>query len=137
MACLLCYQLVEDYSGPVLFYDDHCPLCYRSVRFLLWADRRARLRFASLQSPKGVKLDLPHGLDSVVLNIRGVNYYYSDAIGLALKELKGVWAMLGWVILIWPSWLRNGVYRIVAALRPVSKQCALIPEAYRDRFLES
>ena len=36
-------------SEPVVFYDGACGLCQRSVRFLLLADRRKCLGFASLQ----------------------------------------------------------------------------------------
>ena len=37
-------------GSDLVLYDGDCGLCDRAVRFLLTRDRRARLRFASLQS---------------------------------------------------------------------------------------
>lgn len=38
---------------PVLLFDADCPLCRRSVRWLIRRDRAARLRFADLGSVEG------------------------------------------------------------------------------------
>jgi len=133
---LLRFLLVKSFSGPVLFYDDHCPLCHRSVRLLLWADRKARLKFAALDSEWGSGLHLSSGLDSVILLLNGVSYTHSTAVGLALKELGGLWAFLGSAVLIWPVWIRDGIYKWIARMRPRSKECILIPEDYRGRFLD-
>ena len=39
-----------DTGAPILFYDGVCGLCDRLVQFVLRRDRRARFRFAALQS---------------------------------------------------------------------------------------
>src|SRR5271154_3320819 len=40
-------------NGPVLLYDGTCGLCNRAVRALLRIDRRATLRYATLQGAPG------------------------------------------------------------------------------------
>ena len=37
-------------AAPILFFDGVCGLCDRLVQFVLRRDRRARFRFAALQS---------------------------------------------------------------------------------------
>ncbi len=42
--------MTVDALGPILFFDGVCGLCDRLVQFVLRHDRRARFRFAALQS---------------------------------------------------------------------------------------
>ena len=36
----------------MIFYDGHCGLCHRFVKFVLKRDRQGRFHFAPLQSPR-------------------------------------------------------------------------------------
>ncbi|VDZ52002.1 Protein of uncharacterised function, DUF393 [Serratia odorifera] len=79
---------------PVLLFDGECNLCHRLVRFLMWADRHGRLRFATVQSSTGQEmlrsLAMPTDrFDSVVLLASGRHWLRSAAFfsGTALARL--------------------------------------------------
>jgi predicted DCC family thiol-disulfide oxidoreductase YuxK len=133
----------------ILFYDGECGLCLRSVRFFLWADRSAQLRFAPLQGETAAKR-LPADLReadclSTVVYLRdepgGEAHYYvrSEAVGRALIDIGGFWAWTGRALMLVPSGLREAGYRFVARHRgkifPKSK-CALPSLGQQSRILE-
>ncbi|HHB1425138.1 TPA: thiol-disulfide oxidoreductase DCC family protein [Serratia odorifera] len=77
---------------PVLLFDGECNLCHRLVRFLMWADRHGRLRFATVQSSTGQEmlrsLAMPTDrFDSVVLLASGRHWLRSAAFFQALRWL--------------------------------------------------
>ena len=84
----------------MLFYDGHCALCHRSVKFVLKHDRSGKLfRFAPLQGPTfeaRVPAEKRAGLpDSViVLTNDGALLMRSNAFLHVLRRLGGGWRAL-------------------------------------------
>lgn len=102
----------------ILFFDGYCGLCNASVQFVLRHERASVLHFAALQSAFATEhlrasQPLP---DSLVLYASGVYYTESDA---ALRLCKYLRWYLRWMVLllIFPRFLRSGVYRLVAKNR--------------------
>jgi predicted DCC family thiol-disulfide oxidoreductase YuxK len=132
----------------IVFFDGFCNLCNATVDFLIRHDRRGRLRFASLQSPRGLREcgsvhDGGPGSGgapaSVVLAHDGRLYRRSGAVLRAVALLGGPWRLAA-VLLVIPRPLRDAVYRLVAARRyrwfGRRETCRAPSTGERDRFLE-
>jgi predicted DCC family thiol-disulfide oxidoreductase YuxK len=133
-------------KGPdLVFYDGHCGLCHRAVRFLLAKDRSGTaFQFASLQSqtflatiPEAERATLPDSL--IVRTADGVTLMRSAAVLYALKRLGGVWRVLGTIASAVPACIRDGVYDGIARVRhqlfsPPTATCPLLPPELRARF---
>jgi predicted DCC family thiol-disulfide oxidoreductase YuxK len=132
-------------AAETIFYDGHCGLCHRFVRFLLAEDPEGRaFRFAPLQGmafraavPEARRAGLP---DSIVLRAgNGALLVRSSAVVHALDRLGGLWRLGGRLAVLLPRPLRDGVYDLVARLRhrlfrSPEESCPLVPEALRRRF---
>lgn len=128
-----------------LFYDGHCGLCHRTVRFVLAEDPEGTLfRFAPLQSdtfrqtlPEARRKSLP---DSVVIyTADGRIMTRSTAVLRILDQLGGLWRILGRLIGWIPASLRDAAYDGIARIRhrlfqPPPEACPLVPEPLRRRF---
>ena len=127
-----------------IFYDGHCGLCHRSIRFLLAEDRHDSFVFAPLGSetfsepvPEDKTANLP---DSVVVRTHtGELLVRSNATVHALKRLGGIWRIFGTAIGIVPRALRDSAYNFIAAIRyrvwgQTPDACPIIPNRLRDRF---
>ena len=126
-----------------IYYDGHCALCHRWVRFVLAADRDGSLfRFAPLQGETfqakvGARGGLP---DSVVVqSADGELLVRSAAVVHILRRLGDGWAALGAAIRLIPGPLRDGLYDWIARVRrrlfarPVDI-CPVMPAELRNRF---
>lgn len=106
-------------NQPVILFDGVCNLCQSSVQFIIKRDKKAKFKFAALQSEAGQKLLKGHtapGLDSVILVENDKVYTHSSAALRIAKGLDGLWPML-YVFVIIPRPLRNWLYNWVAANR--------------------
>lgn len=135
---------------PIILYDGVCGLCNRGVQFLLKRDKRARLKFASLQSDFAAKVLARHGIDPkdldtvhVVLNHDRSDEQIlgrSDAVLRAWHELGGAWKLLAAISRIIPRAFRDLVYRFVATNRyrvfGKFETCMLPDPNQRSRFLD-
>src|SRR5437899_1665094 len=92
-----------------IYYDGHCGLCHRWVRFVLAVDSDGSLfRFAPLQGAtflakvtERARAGLP---DSVAVQTAdGELVVRSAAVVHVLRRLGGGWAALGWAIRLVPS----------------------------------
>ena len=127
---------------PMLVYDGSCGFCSRSVRFMLRHERRHDLLFVTRDSELGSQLRRTHGLESVqsMLWIEGGQVFAeSGAVIKAAGYLGGWWSRLAALGSFCPSFLRNGVYRLIAKnRRRLSSNAAVClapnPEQ-RNRFL--
>lgn len=93
----------------IVLFDDACPFCVRTVRFVQRRDRRSRFRFAALQSTEGLDLLARHGLsteriDSAVLIETGAGR--STAALRICRRLSGAWSLLFGLIAM-PRQLRD------------------------------
>lgn len=147
-AARTCYPLpaVPDTpSTEYLFYDGHCGLCHRAVKFVLKHDRSGQaFRFAPLQGPTFAAripaerwAGLPDSI--VVLTSDGRLLVRSNAFLHILRRLGGGWAELASWLGVLPRALLDRVYDIVARIRYAvfgrrDELCPLVPAELRARF---
>jgi len=135
---------------PIILYDGVCGLCNRLNQFVLRRDPDAIFRFASLQSLFAARILARYGanpqdFDSVyvVVNFELPDLHLlprSEAIIFVLKQLGGVWKVLGLVLQLLPRPLRNAAYHFVARNRyrifGRFETCMLPSPENRNRFLD-
>jgi len=128
----------------IILFDGICNLCNGVVRFIIRHDKKAKFRFASLQSEKGKMLLKEYELEEDLMNsivfIRAEKaYIQSDAALEIAKNLDYPWKILyGFVIL--PGFVRNGIYKLIARNRysifGKNENCMVADERIKERFLE-
>jgi len=129
----------------LLFYDGHCGLCHRAVKFVLKHDRAGNLfRFAPLQGSTFQARVLPEQRaavpDSVVVltNSKAL-LVRSDAFIHILRRIGRGWRALAAFIAAVPRPLRDLVYDFIARVRyrifgKRDDLCPLVPPDLRARF---
>jgi predicted DCC family thiol-disulfide oxidoreductase YuxK len=129
----------------MLFYDGHCALCHRAVRFVLRHDRAgSAFRYAPLQGPTfqaRVPTEQRAGLpDSVVvLAANGSLLVRSNAFLHILRRLGGGWKILAGALAVIPRPVRDMVYDFIARIRfrifgTRQDWCPVTPPELRARF---
>ncbi|MES2608330.1 MAG: DCC1-like thiol-disulfide oxidoreductase family protein [Pseudomonadota bacterium] len=131
-------------NSGILFYDGDCGLCHGVVRFLLAEDHRQIFQMSPLQGEK-FKTILEPGKqvtmkDSVVLVIKDRALTRSTAIVYLLKNLGGLWTILGYILFFFPKFIRDFGYDCVGTIRHClfpkpSGFCPILPESLRGRLL--
>ena len=102
-----------DTSSPlydVILFDGVCNLCNSSVQFVIRRDRRARFKFAPLQS-QGEAAG-----DSIVLVDNGRRYTRSTAALRIARHLDFPWN-LAYALIVVPRPLRDAAYDFIARRR--------------------
>jgi predicted DCC family thiol-disulfide oxidoreductase YuxK len=133
-------------SQPVLFFDGVCNLCNGMVQFVIRHDKKEIIRFAPLQGKAAAGI-VPEVIkkygylpDSLILKVGPAYAIKSSAALQVLKILGGWWKFLYWLGMIFPAFLRNGVYRVIAQNRYKwfgKKQSCMIPTPdLKARFLD-
>jgi len=129
----------------ILFYDGHCGLCHRTVKFVLKHDRSGTaFRFAPLQGKTfllrvhaGQCAGLP---DSVAVQTNdGSLLVRSAAFIHVLRQLGGVWRIMAAVAALIPRPVRDLAYDFIARVRyrifrRRDDLCPVVPPALRSRF---
>jgi predicted DCC family thiol-disulfide oxidoreductase YuxK len=124
----------------VLYYDGDCPMCHRLVIWLLERDKNKILHFAAIQSDTAkIRLNSNYDalveMDTVILETPSNTYTHSTA---ALKAIALIpsWKLPAKLLMLFPTYLRDPIYRLVARNRHrIWNSCPLIPAEYRDRFI--
>jgi predicted DCC family thiol-disulfide oxidoreductase YuxK len=129
----------------MIFYDSHCGLCHRAVRFVLAEDLAGNsFRFSPLNSERfkstvdeGPRVSLPHSI--VVRTADGSLLVKSAALSHVGKRLGGIWRLLAGCMQIVPESTRDKAYDWVAGIRhrlfrPPTDGCPLVPAHLRQRF---
>ncbi|WP_055109128.1 thiol-disulfide oxidoreductase DCC family protein [Paenibacillus ihumii] len=130
----------------VVLFDGVCHLCQGAVKFIIKRDPERRFRFASLQSEAGKRIlqDSPDHLnlgrqDTIVLYQNGAYYTRSSAALRIAKGLRYPWPLAYGFILV-PRFLRDAVYRFVAANRyrwfGKDETCLVPTKENKQRFLQ-
>jgi len=137
-------------EGPVIFIDGVCVMCNWLVQFALERDRRAALRFATLQGAYAHAKLPKHGVEPDQLQ----TFYLllepgssqervlerSAAALHVLHELGGFWRLLSTIGKQLPvslcdalyGWLARNRYRLFGQ----REQCLVPRPEWRDRFLD-
>jgi predicted DCC family thiol-disulfide oxidoreductase YuxK len=129
----------------ILFYDGHCGLCHRTVKFVLRHDRTGgAFRFAPLQGETFAALVPPErraGLpDSIVVRtLDGSLLERSDAFIHILRRLGDGWKALAGILAVMPRPVRDTIYDFVARIRyrvfgRRDELCPIVPADLRARF---
>jgi predicted DCC family thiol-disulfide oxidoreductase YuxK len=128
-----------------VFYDGHCGLCHRWVKFVMPRDRDgSRFVFAPLQGPTFAEAvpetrrkTLPDSI--IVQTADGELLTRSDAVRHILRRLGGFWGFCGGLMGVVPRAIRDWGYDRVAAIRHrffarPNEACPLMPPELRQRF---
>lgn len=127
---------------PIIFFDDYCVLCSRSVRFIYKYDKKGQFRFSSIESEKfrDIAFLLPDKslmADSVLLYLNGKIYSRSAA------ALRIAWRLrfpipliaVGFII---PPFIRDSIYDLIARNRyrwfGKRDNCYIPDEELKKRF---
>lgn len=136
---------LDSTAAPLVLFDGQCNLCSGAVRWIVARDRRARFRFASLQSraalraleAAGARGALP---DSVVLIHGGAVKTRSDAALAIARELGAPWSCAA-AARVLPRGVRDGLYDWIARKRYAwfgRRESCMVPTAQlRERFLDA
>jgi predicted DCC family thiol-disulfide oxidoreductase YuxK len=127
----------------VVLFDGTCAFCEGAVTFIARRDPAGYFRFGASQSPEGQALLARHGLGreqarSIVLIEDGRAYLRSTASLRIARRLTLPWRLLGAALVV-PRPVRDGVYRVVAAVRHRiagrSNACEIPPPEIRSRLI--
>ena len=130
-------------SRQIIFFDGVCNLCNSSIDFIISRDVREDFFYASLQgetASRNLSKKFTTELPSIVLVSGGKEFTESEAIGRILLRLPDGWPLLGRAILLFPRFLSNFVYRLVARYRyrwfGKKDACRVPNPEEKRRFLE-
>ena len=143
---MLCFSVLPvAQKSEYVFYDGHCGLCHRAVKFILKHDRSgSAFRFAPLQGetiqsrvPADRLASLPDSF--VVLTRDGTLLMRSNASLYILQSLGGGWKILANILHVIPRSFRDLVYDFVARIRyrvfgRRDDLCPIVPPDLRARF---
>lgn len=126
----------------IIVFDGVCNFCNRVVQIIIRYDTSCHIQFSAQQSGVGIQLlqeySIKESNSSVVFITKGMVYYQSDAVIEIAKLLTG-WPSIFKYSIIVPRFLRNGIYKLIAAnrYRLFGKQAAcMVPrEEDKRRFL--
>ena len=129
-------------ENPIVLFDGVCNYCNAMVNFAIRHDKKALLKFASLQSEAGKRLKekykIAPGIDSVIFIDNGKAYTHSDAAIRIAKYLQ--WpakAFFGFIIV--PKFIRQPFYKWIARNRykwfGKKDECMVPIKGVRERFL--
>jgi predicted DCC family thiol-disulfide oxidoreductase YuxK len=129
----------------IILFDGICNLCNSSVQYVIKRDKKDIFRFVALQSELGQEIlnhigINPKHIDSIVLYIPGVAYYYKSSAALEIaKNLGGVFTP-STVFKMIPSRLRDFVYDYIAKNRykwyGKQESCMIPTLELKAKFLE-
>jgi len=113
-------MVANQHSSKIILFDGVCKICDRSMMFIIKRDPNKKFVFASLQSDIGQDL------------------VQSDAVLRIVKELNGLWPILG-VFDKLPRAIRDYAYKKFSMNRyrlfGKKEQCELPSAEVRSRFL--
>jgi predicted DCC family thiol-disulfide oxidoreductase YuxK len=128
---------------PVVLFDGVCNFCNRMVNFAIRNDKRARLKFAPLQSKAGKTLikefNISPMADTIVFIEKGKAYTYANASIRICKYLD--WpAKILYAFIIIPSFISQPFYKWIARNRykwfGKKENCMVPTPDMRERFIE-
>jgi predicted DCC family thiol-disulfide oxidoreductase YuxK len=126
----------------IIFFDGVCGLCNASVNWLMKKDKKGVFLFAPLQgitAQSALPKAYSEQMNTLVYLKYGSVHNQSDAVLFALKDLGGVWKIIGFCLSVFPQSLRNFVYHWVSKNRYTwfgkLDQCRLPTAEEKAKFL--
>jgi predicted DCC family thiol-disulfide oxidoreductase YuxK len=141
---LLLSGIKMEIPSEIILFDGVCNFCNSSVQFIMRKEKRAELKFASLQSATGQKLLSEYGVaqdghGTLVYIKNGKAYTRSSAALRITKKFRGIWPAMS-AFLIVPSFIRDFFYNIIARNRykwwGKSETCQIPSPGQRMRFID-
>ena len=129
----------------IILFDGVCNLCDSLLQFVIRHDKKDVFRFVALQSTLGQEIVNHIGIqnkniDSVILYVPGVAYYYKSSAALEIARELGGFFHLGTIFKIIPTVLRNHIYDYVAKNRyswyGKKASCMIPTPELKSKFLE-
>lgn len=129
----------------IILFDGVCNLCDSLLQFVIRHDKKDVFRFVALQSTLGQEIVNHIGIqnkniDSIILYVPGVAYYYKSSAALEIARELGGFFHLGTVFKIIPTVLRNYIYDYVAKNRyswyGKKASCMIPTPELKSKFLE-
>lgn len=129
----------------IILFDGVCNLCDSLLQFVIHHDKKDVFRFVALQSTLGQEIVNHIGIqnkniDSIILYVPGVAYYYKSSAALEIARELGGFFHLGTVFKIIPTVLRNYIYDYVAKNRyswyGKKASCMIPTPELKSKFLE-
>ena len=120
-------------------------MCDSLLQFVIRHDKKDVFRFVALQSNLGQEIVNHIGIqnkniDSVILYVPGVAYYYKSSAALEIARELGGFFHLGTIFKIIPTVLRNHIYDYVAKNRyswyGKKASCMIPTPELKSKFLE-
>ena len=133
----------KQFTHSIILFDGVCNLCNGAVNFVIKRDPRNVFKFTPLQEKQGVLLLKKHAvdsrkLDSIVLIENGNVYIKSSAALRIARKMSNLWPLF-FVLLIIPSFIRDGVYDFIAKNRykwfGKKEQCMIPTPGMKEKFL--
>jgi len=130
-------------TKPIVFFDGYCNLCSNTVQFLIKRDKKKTFLFAPLSGStaarvlgsRETRITIP---DSFILVENGNLFFESTAALRVFSRLP--WFKWMKALLIFPEWMRNPVYRLIARYRykwfGKRNSCWLPKPDLQERFLD-
>lgn len=110
-------RVTSNYKKPILLYDGFCNLCGWTVRWVRRVDKKNKIQLIPLQDYSKISPTQFPFNTVVFIDIKGTNYFKSDATLRILKILGGGWLIPWFLIIIFPPFVRDWVYGIIARNR--------------------
>ena len=126
----------------IVLFDGVCNYCNAMINLAIRNDKKAVLKFATLQSETGnqlkTKYNIPAEIDSVILIEEGKVYTYSDAALRIARYFHWPAKMLYGLIIV-PRFIRQPIYKWIAKNRykwfGKKEQCMIPTPDVKARFL--
>jgi len=127
----------------IVLFDGTCAFCEGAVKFIAARDPEGYFKFGASQMPEAAKLLAEHQVSresarSIILIDGGEIYMRSTATLRIARKLTWPWSMAAAFLYV-PRPLRDGVYRVVAAIRHriagKSNACEIPPPEIRQRMI--
>ena len=126
---------------PIVFFDGECIMCNTFLDWMMAIDQPMTLKVAPLQGKTATQYLPPLAADpedwSIYLLDETGLYNQSDAVIRIAQRLGGLWALAAAAGVL-PKFIRDGVYRAIAANRYRmfgKRECRLPNAEDRARFL--
>jgi len=100
-----------------IYYDDHCILCNRVIRFLL-SRRNGSFQYVALDDSDPMQEDFGT-IDSLVYVQDDQAYYESRAVLRILRDMGGIYKLVSKIGSILPKGITDRIYRSVSSRRYV------------------